>query len=264
MLPYLAQPRLALGPITLYAFGVLVAVAVYVGARMAHRRARATGVEESRLTSLLSFVLVGGFLGGHVLDILLYEPATIVRDPLRLLRLWDGLGSFGGFVGAIVGATIFFARTRRDDAWPLVDSIAYGFPFGWIFGRLGCALAYDHVGRATSFFLGQRYSDGVVRHNLGLEEALYTIVLAIVFFVVGRKPRRAGFFVGLLALLYAPVRFMLDTLRVEDARYLGMTPAQYGSILLAAIGVAILMRSNEGAAPATPPTPPGSPAASGS
>lgn len=242
MLPYLAQPRLVLGPITIHAFGVLVAVAVLVGTAVAERRARATGLDEASVRSLLSHVIVGGFLGGHVLDLLLYEPGTVAADPLRLLRIWDGLGSFGGFVGAVAGAAIYFARHRREDAWQLLDAIAYAFPFGWIFGRLGCTLAYDHVGRVTSFFLGQRYADGVVRHNLGLEEAVYTMALAIAFFVLGRAPRRAGFFVGMLALLYAPVRFLLETLRVEDTRYLGLTPAQYGSMMLAVVGLAVLAR----------------------
>lgn len=241
MLPYIAQPRIVLGPLTIYAFGVLVAIAVLVGTEVARRRAARIGLAAGEIDGMLTWVVVGGFLGGHVLDLLLYEPRTLLTDPFRLLRLWDGLGSFGGFVGAVAGAGLFIWRQQPVRPWRHVDAIAYAFPFGWIFGRIGCALAFDHVGRPTDFALGQEYVDGVVRHNLGLEEALYTIGIATLFAVLGRRRRPAGFFTGLLALVYAPVRFALDALRVGDARYLGLTPAQYGSVLLAVVGAVLLI-----------------------
>lgn len=240
MFPYIPQPSWSLGPLTIYAFGVLVAIAVIVGSRVARRRARALGLDDESMQGLLTWIVAGGFLGGHVIDLLLYEPASLATDPWRLIRLWDGLGSFGGFIGAVAGAALYFARRPAADRWRYLDAIAYAFPFGWIFGRIGCALAFDHPGRPTTFFLGERYVDGVVRHNLGLDEAIFAIVIAVTFAVLGRKPRRDGTFVGALALIYAPVRFALDGLRVGDARYLGITPAQYGSIVLAIVGAIVL------------------------
>ena len=94
---------------------------------------------------------------------------------------------------------------------------------------------------ATHFILGERYVDGVVRHNLGLEEALFIAVVAALFHVLGRTARPAGFFVGLLAMLYAPVRFGLDARRIDDARYLGLTPAQYGAAGLLLVGLGIMI-----------------------
>jgi len=240
VLPYLAQPTLALGPLKIHAFGVLVAIAVMVGARFARRRAERVGIEGRHIEGMLTWVVFGGFLGGHVLDLLFYEPRIVLTDPLKLLRIWDGLGSFGGFIGAILGAAIYVRRNRLKNPWQYVDSIAFGFPFGWIFGRLGCAIAFDHPGRPSTFFLAETFRDGIVRHNLGLEEALLTMGLAAWFWVAARKPRPTGFFVGWLALLYAPTRFLLDALRIGDTRYFGLTPAQYGSLALAVFGVAVL------------------------
>jgi phosphatidylglycerol:prolipoprotein diacylglycerol transferase len=48
--------------------------------------------------------------------------------------------------------------------------------------------------------------------------------------------------VGLLAVLYAPVRFLLDFLRFEDVRYFHLTPGQYGAATLLVVGVLILWR----------------------
>ena len=61
--------------------------------------------------------------------------------------------------------------------------------------------------------------------------------------VLNRRPRPAGTSVAVLALLYAPARFLGDFLRNTDlagadVRYLGLTVGQYGSLAL--LGVALV------------------------
>jgi phosphatidylglycerol:prolipoprotein diacylglycerol transferase len=255
VIPHLAQPTLHLGPITIHAFGVLVAIAMIVGMRIVRTRAEAGGLDGALADRMVTWILLGGFAGAHLVDRLVYNPAETLQEPWRLLKFWEGLSSFGGFIGAVVGAVLFFRKVDTGrDRWRYLDCVAYGFPFGWIFGRLGCSIAFDHPGRETRFFLSEVYQDGKVRHNLGLDEALYTILLALLFYVLGRKPRRPGFFVGLLALLYAPVRFAFDFLRIVDVRYFGLTPGQWGTMGLVVVGVVILRRKDEGEAEAPPST----------
>jgi phosphatidylglycerol:prolipoprotein diacylglycerol transferase len=197
MIPYFSQPDLRVGPLTIHAFGVLVACAVLVGAEIVRRRAAVQGVSDGAIQRFLSWVLVGGFVGAHLVDRLIYFPRETLADPLSLLRFWESLSSFGGFVGGSLGAALFLRRhTARGSAWLYIDSFAYAFPFGWILGRAGCFVAYDHPGRATTFVLGQAYKDGVVRHNLGLDEAIYTVLIAVLFFVLGRRPSPPGFFLA--------------------------------------------------------------------
>jgi phosphatidylglycerol---prolipoprotein diacylglyceryl transferase len=247
VIPYFEQPTLRIGPITIHAFGVLVAVAVLVGYRVFRGQLRARGLDRLIGDRLFGYIIVGGFVGAHLVDRLVYFPGETWEDPWSLLRFWEGLSSFGGFLGAVTGAWLFHQRSKPEvDAWPYIDSVAYAFPFGWIFGRLGCFLAYDHRGSPTRFILGQRYHDGVIRHNLGLEEALFTILLAAVFLVLSRRRRPDGFYVGLLALLYAPFRFALDFLRVVDVRYGGLTPGQWGALALLVVGGVILRARTSG------------------
>ena len=90
------------------------------------------------------------------------------------------------------------------------------------------------------------YTDGVIRHNLGLEEALYTAGIALLFQLLGRKPRFPGFYLGLFLVLYAPFRFGVDFLRLVDVRYGGLTPGQYGCIALLVLAVVILALPRRG------------------
>ena len=57
-----------------------------------------------------------------------------------------------------------------------------------------------------------------------------------------RKPRPIGFFIAVICLLYAPARFAMDFLRVEDVRHLGLTPGQYAALALVFIGLVIWHR----------------------
>jgi prolipoprotein diacylglyceryltransferase len=72
-------------------------------------------------------------------------------------------------------------------------------------------------------------------HDLGLYELLYlALVIAPLFAVWARRRRVTGFYIVAFAALYFPVRFGLDVLRVADARYVGLTPAQWTSALIVA------------------------------
>lgn len=241
MIPYFEQPTLHLGPLTIHAFGVLVAMAVWVGHRVYQRRVRATGLDPVLGDRLLTFMLVGGFIGAHLVDRLVYFPRVTMADPLSILKIWEGLSSFGGFLGAVVGAWVFMRKVPFGSvSWAYLDAVAYAFPFGWIFGRLGCFVAFDHPGLETTFFLAERYYDGKIRHNLGLDEAIYTVFISAMFYVLARKKRYPGYFLGLLPLIYAPFRFLADFLRTRDVRYGGLTPGQWGTMALVVLGVGIM------------------------
>jgi phosphatidylglycerol:prolipoprotein diacylglycerol transferase len=262
VIPYFKQPALPLGPVTIHAFGVLVAAGILIGMHLVRRRATATGLDAGFAERMTMWILLGGFLGAHLVDRLVYFPGETLADPLSLLKFWEGLSSFGGFLGAAVAAVVYVRRVRAPvERWLYLDLVAYALPTGWFFGRTGCFLAFDHPGAETSFFLGQRYTDGLVRHNLGLEEALYTLPLALFFLWLGRAGRRhrPGLLVGLVAILYAPVRFLLDFLRSVDVRYFGLTPGQYGALALVLVGAVILLRARHLNGPMQPARPSGEP-----
>jgi len=59
--------------------------------------------------------------------------------------------------------------------------------------------------------------------------------------------------VGLLAIVYAPVRFLFDFLRMVVVRYGGLTPGQWGALVVMGLGAFILMRAHKkGEAEASP------------
>jgi phosphatidylglycerol:prolipoprotein diacylglycerol transferase len=173
----------------------------------------------------------------------LYHPDLLVKNPLSLFMVWGGMSSFGGFFGGTAGALIYLKR-KKVLLMPYSEVLLFGFVPAWILGRLGCTITFDHPGTPTDFFLGMADSAGVVRHNLGFYEMLWTIAITLVLYGLRNTRPFPGFHSVLVIFLYAPVRFAFDTLRVADPRYdpryFGMTPGQYFSIALFLLGVFLL------------------------
>jgi phosphatidylglycerol:prolipoprotein diacylglycerol transferase len=233
-------------PISLKPFGTLVALGVYLSAYLAVRQAKRVGLDEKVMVTFMIWVGAAGFIGGHMFDTLFYYPERIAHDPLSLFKLWEGLSSFGGFIGASLGVLIWKWRFRVT-ALPYMDVMASSFPVGWVFGRSGCAVAHDHPGIYSDLWFAVRYPDGG-RLDLGLYEMLLTVPLMVAFLLLRRKPRPWGFYLGVMCIAYAPTRFALDFLRIRqgptaDVRYFALTPAQWACFLLLTAGVIVLVRA---------------------
>ncbi|MCP3983080.1 MAG: hypothetical protein GY723_01750 [bacterium] len=239
MIPYIEEPHLVLGPISLSGFGMLVCLAVVVGFKLVVHRAPRLGIDPEVAASVLTWTLVWGFVGSHVFDVIAYSPATVLRDPLELLRIWGSMSSFGGILSGLMAA--WWVMHRRgmplDQRVAFVELVGFAFPFAWIFGRMGCAFDHHHLGVESTHWLAVAFPDGP-RFDMGLLEMLYTLCIAAVFALLNRRDRTPPFFLGLFFVLYGPVRFFLDTLRVGDARYLQLnwTPGQFLSLAVTLFG----------------------------
>jgi phosphatidylglycerol:prolipoprotein diacylglycerol transferase len=260
----------SLGPIQ--GFGVIVAIGVLVGATIMRRYGDRFGVDDDDMRAVIGWVAVTGFIGAHEFDMIAYQwheignAAHVVPPswwflpdgmypsnwPLPL-KFWQGISSYGGFLGGALGFMwVVWRRRLTPGLW--ADATAIGLLVAFSIGRIACTLVHDHVGAATDFALGTDYpraelvarglEDGfaaipaavktIRAHNLGLYELLYLIpVNAIVLWLAFKAKRRpAGFITVVTGALYAPVRFFLEFLRLDqsDPRYAGLTFAQWCSI----------------------------------
>jgi phosphatidylglycerol:prolipoprotein diacylglycerol transferase len=174
MIPYIHIPDLPIikseipvpllgkiGPIALHPFGLLVATGVIIGTNLAIRRARRLGLDIDRLNSFITWMLVAGFVGGHMLDEIFYHPQEIKERWWSLFMLWEGLSSFGGFTGGFIGVALWKYFEVAPSGWlqrrakpqpilPFCDVILAVFPVAWIFGRSGCSSVHDHPGMLLS------------------------------------------------------------------------------------------------------------------
>lgn len=267
LIPYFEPFSLPIGPITIHGFGILVAMGFLLGSRESEKMATRFGGDPELINRLVGWLILGTFVGGHLGDVLWYRPTELAKDPALfgtmfnafasgrlptsaeiplVLRVWDGLSSFGGFTMCVPLAVWFFFKERKP-FWPHGDSLAIGLTLGWFFGRMGCFSAHDHPGTQSDFWLAvpgmcEGRNPAVSCHDLGLYEALWSGAMWLLFRQLSKTARFPGFYCAVLALAYGPFRLFLDFFRTAtiDVRYLGLTPAQYGSITLTLIGLWIV------------------------
>jgi phosphatidylglycerol:prolipoprotein diacylglycerol transferase len=198
-----------------------------------------------------SVVAVGaGILSGHAVHLIFYHPEELA-EPLRVLKVWEGLSSMGGLLGAIVAAAIWF-RVKKVRFAPFGDGFALGLPVGWGIARVGCFTVHDHPGVRSDFLLAVDFPGGP-RHDLGLYEAIFLFAIALLMLALRRGGLLKGRLLPLLAVIYGVGRFLLDFLRARpgdlpyaDGRTFGLTFAQWFGLGLVAWGSATLARRREG------------------
>lgn len=243
-------------------FGFLVGLGVVLCEHFASERAKKKGYDARLFRSFVFWQMGAGLTFAHVLDAIFYHPDLIARDPLYLFRIWDGLSSFGGFIGALVGgigwkfltfATPSHLPKLRAKPLPLLPFLEIGmatFPIAFTFGRIGCSLVHDHPGALVA--PGSPFAvawpvdehDGIhrlvgplhvvwgstTRYDLGLLELLFDVCLVLALVLTWKRRLPLGTYTAVVALTYSPVRFAMDFLRLRDG---GEADLRYGALTFA-------------------------------
>lgn len=254
MLPWFELNTISLGPIPIQVWGFWVALGVVVGVVILTRRLARFGVPKELPLDLAIAITVGGFIGARLFHVVFYEPQFFIGHPWEVFKIWHGgLSSYGGFVGAAVGFFLFaqkqkFKQIKRRVSIPgLFDELSFAALFAWMVGRVGCVMIHDHLGIYSNRQLAFAKPDGP-RLDMAFLEIVGLVPLALFFLWSRKKKLPEGVWGGVLFVYYGMLRFILDFFRAtdianSDARYWGLTPAQYLSILMLILGTRILIRA---------------------
>lgn len=256
-IPYTTFPEIELGPLTLRVFGLMVAAGVLIGARLGGSYGERFGVlrEDSYRTG--TFMVLAGIIGSRLTWVATHTDD--IKNPVDVIAIWEGGIQFsGGFIAALIVGYPMFRKWTRAQRWNVLNGYAWGLTIGMAFGRVGCYAVGEHFGRTTDFFLGTRYEGGAVRegmlgdvpleegvvfHNTSLYEMLTLLALFLVMTVMILRARSKGTevkpatLVALFMVWSGGVRFLLDTLRVNDERFLSMTGAQWMGLVMVPYGI---------------------------
>lgn len=168
------------------------------------------------------YATIGILLGGRLAYVFFYQP-EILRDPLDILKLWQGGMSFhGGALGVSLG--IFYMARKNGLSWLRIhDYIACCAPFGLFFGRIANFVNGELWGRPTDVswaIIFPNAPGGEPRHpsqlyESGLEGLLLGLVLAFFFWRTNAR-NEPGKLVGIFLLGYGVSRFIVEYFREPD------------------------------------------------
>jgi phosphatidylglycerol---prolipoprotein diacylglyceryl transferase len=114
-------------------------------ARRGYMQLSVAGVADFVTWSALFGVMIGGRLG----YVFFYRP-EMLREPLSILRVWEGgMSSHGGIIGLFL-FTLFYARRHHLSWTNLGDNVVVVAPIGIFFGRCANFINGELYGRAAS------------------------------------------------------------------------------------------------------------------
>ena len=223
-------------------------------------RRRVRGMTDAEVFSLSILFAIGVLVGGRVFDILVYELDYYRARPLAALNWWEGgMASHGVLLGGL-GATALFAWRKGIPLLSLLDEIVVPGAFLLAVGRLGNFIEGGVIGSATDLPWGVVYPDVEgARHPVALyESAKNLLILPVLIWAQRRWPPGRGVVTALFVVLYAGLRFAVDTLRDYEAAWLGLGTGQVFNLAMTAAGLVLLvwaLRRPERPLPPRRPTP---------
>lgn len=266
---------LNLGPLTLHAYGLMMALGFLGALGIWTWLSKGTARDANLLSSLMVWMMLAGVVGARIAYVAEHW-RRYAADPFTILYVHQGgLMFYGGFVGAGIGLVVFARRTQQP-LLGLIDLVVTALPFGHAMGRIGCFLNGCCHGRVSNTVLAVRFPagsepwkqhlhEGLIAakapcslpvHPVQLYEAAINLLIFTVLVLLYRRTHKPGVITGIYLLLYPPARFFLENFRADPRLAFGaLSIGQLFSLLLMGVGVLYLgVALKRGATP--PPAPP--------
>ncbi|HYC57111.1 MAG TPA: prolipoprotein diacylglyceryl transferase [Candidatus Binatia bacterium] len=248
-----------IGPITIYSFGVMMALGFYFGSLVSVKEFERRGGDGEKLWNVLLWTFLAGLVSSRLLSIF-NDPAAFFRAPMSEILAGAGFVWYGGFLGGALAAWLLGRRYGMSFV-TLADCTAPGLAIGQALGRIGCHVAGDgDWGTVTDGWWGVAYTNAIVPwpHPEGVrvhptplyEAAAYTLLFLFLWKYRHRSPAPGTMF-AIYLVGNGLFRFWVEFIRVEPHLAFGLTQAQVVGLLLAIIGAGILVRQRS-AAPVMP------------
>jgi phosphatidylglycerol:prolipoprotein diacylglycerol transferase len=197
---------------------------------------------------VMPYSLFGILLGGRLGYVIFYGGLEYLKNPIKIIRIWDGgMSSHGGIAGLIV-ALWLFSRRHRVPLLHLMDLAALTAPIGLFLGRVANFINGELYGRATDVAWAVIFHDanGVAtepRHPSQLYEAFGEGLLPFLLLLLWHRKLlpKTGICASIFCFVYSVSRIVCEQYRQPDEhigfQVFGTTRGQLLTLGLIALGL---------------------------
>lgn len=225
-IPSPSQSYLEIGPLSIRAYGLMIALGVIAAVWLSQRRWVARGGSREDITALALWCVPAGLIGArlyHVLTDWRFDEGW--AEPFKL---WEGgLGIPGGMAAGVLTG-VWIIHRRGWDRPSMLDAVVPGLPLAQAIGRWGNWFNQELFGRPTDLpwaveideqYAAARGFSGVETfHPTFLYESLWNLGLVVLLVWLDKtKKLRAGALLAVYAFGYLSARLWLEMLRVDPA-----------------------------------------------
>lgn len=232
-------------------YGVLFATSFYLAYRYVLWVFEREKLGTENVDRLLLLMMGGTIAGARLGHTLFYEPDVYLRDPIRILFVWEGgLASHGALLGVLAGLLWFRRQFKALTLIELFDRLCVAVALQGCLIRLGNLFNSEIVGKPTDAPWAFRFMrlDGVPRHPTQLYEAV--CYLAIFFllqrvYVKTRITQARGTLFGMFLVLVFGARFGIEFFKEHQVEFEARLPLDLGQLLslpLIALGLFLIAR----------------------
>lgn len=253
---------LHLGPITIYSYGLMMALAFIVGDIVMTGEFKRRGFNPQDASTVILWVAIGGLAGARIYNII-DNWSDYMADPKAMIFSGAGFVFFGGLLGGVLTSWVM-ARRLRIPWLTLADMAAAPLILGHAIGRIGCFLSGDGDWGAVSnlpwamsypnaiagwnnrtvFALGphnqlvpiEPWNPAVRVHPAPLYETIMYVGVFFVLWSLRKKIHIEGRLFFLYLIMAGACRFLVEFIRVNPRVFMGLTEAQLISLGMIAVG----------------------------
>jgi len=233
-----------IGPLAINSFGAMVALAIIAAMWILWLELKRYQYSPELAASLALAGVAGGLIGARLLFIFEHWHA-FVQAPLDFILTGAGFTWYGGLLG---GALVFTWVVRRQDIpWlKAADISAPALALAYGIGRIGCQVSGDgdwgpvsNVPWAMAYpnaIVGWPYPPGVRVHPAPVYETIESLIIFALLWQQREKGHPDGFIFWLYLVLSSLARFVVEFWRINPVVGLGLTEAQWISLVLVILG----------------------------
>jgi len=237
---------LQIGPITIYGYGLMIAIGVIVAYLVGEYRAKKQGLSPDELFYLTITCLAGGIVGAKLLFYIV-EIKQIIANPKLLLDIKNGFVVYGGIIGGIF-AGYLYTKIRKLSFLKYFDLVMPSIALAQAFGRIGCAFAGCCYGAETDSWFHIVYHESNFAPN-GVQliptQFISSGLNFIHFFLLiylAKKLKASGQVAGFYLVFYSVGRFFLEFLRNDPRGSVNLlSTSQFISLFILAAGIGVIL-----------------------
>ena len=196
---------LTIGNITIYGYGLMIAIGVISAYLMSEFRAKRNGLDENHIFPLLIWGVLSGIIGAKLLYYITIIDEIIADPSLVIKNISDGFVVYGGIIAGILAGYIY-CRVKKLEFWKYLDIVVPSIALAQGFGRIGCFLAGCCYGRETTSWCAITFTNSSYAPN-GVP-LVPTQLIAILVWLSG-KNKIPGRISALYLIFYSIGRFVL-------------------------------------------------------
>ena len=249
------------GPFVISSFGVMMVTAFLVCNYLLKKDIEAAGYDPTMGEDITFRAAIGGIIGAKIYYLIENIPTGQAADNMNglvdiiaglftfnITRIGGGIQNFGaglvflgGLMGGMLAVTLYIHKNKLK--WlEVADLVAPYLALGHGIGRIGCFLVGDDYGTPCNLPWACTFPKGLPPTDIPVHPTqIYEMTAYFSVFIYLRYKKRNQYFTGELMFEYLFLvgffRFMIEFIRNNPQYLMGLTGAQYISILMMLVGM---------------------------